>query len=139
MAAPSSLVSPSRKNFNREMHQKKILEIPCLKQERRHVVLFPFIRSSISIIVTMIDVFVRHYVCTSVLSRLQCPADLSQVLKAAAACIVRDKHNRGPLLIQETVELLDICEFRIAFANNQVWSLHVHLLARQMYGNGMPE
>ena len=74
----------------------------------------------------MVNVPVRHYERTPVSARLKCPADLSQILESSAAGIVRDKYNGQSLFIQEPVKFLDVCEFGITFADDQIWLLYFH-------------
>ena len=139
MATSCRLFTPCGNDVEREMHQQEILKVPSLEQERRHVVFLFSIRSTVSIVISLVNVFVRNNVCTPVLSGLQRSADLPQVLEPAPARIASGKHNWHTPFVQEPIELLDVCEFGIPFADDQIWLLDFHSSIHQIYGNGMPE
>ena len=128
---------PIQHDLARTMQQKKFLKIPALKQKRRNDFLFHCVLIAASSIIAFVNVGVGKYEGASVTLGLERTAILADVSEIAAAGVSRDEDASAPGIIQIAVDLLNICVFRVAFADDQYRLLRFH--GDQIYGNGTPE
>ena len=126
MSAPLCLDTPRRNDFYWEMHQQKIFKVPRLEQKRWYGIFLFFVHGTVPVVITMVNIPVRHDERAPVSARLKRPTDLSQILESSAARIVRNEYNGQSLFIQESVEFLDVRKFGITFADDQIWLLYFH-------------
>ena len=77
MSAPLCLDTPRRNDFCGEMHQQKILKVPRLTQKRWYGIFLFLVHGTVPVVITMVNIPVRHDERAPVSTRLKCPTDLS--------------------------------------------------------------
>ena len=110
MPAALRLCTPCGEYLRGKMHEQEILEVPVLEQKRWHVFPFPVVHGPVSIVITAVDVLVRHHEGTTILASFHRSAHLAKILEPAATGVVRDKHDWQSLFIQEPIEFLNVRE-----------------------------